>query len=173
MHHWHRNSKNRLVKKVVHLREIESVFENLSIMEQEPNVVQEKTLLEYFSPISSNAPSCIVLPATNATHFELKPSIIQLLPSFYGLEREDPYMHVKDFLEICSTFRFQNFSEESVKLRLFPFSLKDKAKAWLNSLQTGSITSWDELFNKFLTKFFPMSKTDSLRREIYEFYKKR
>ncbi|XP_062114450.1 uncharacterized protein LOC133825537 [Humulus lupulus] len=85
-------------------------------MEQEPNVVQEKTLLEYFSPISSNAPSCIVLPTTNATHFELKPSIIQLLPSFYGLEREDPYMHVKDFLEICSTFRFQNFSDESVKL---------------------------------------------------------
>ncbi|XP_062086531.1 uncharacterized protein LOC133792640, partial [Humulus lupulus] len=141
-------------------------------MEQEPNVVQEKTLLEYFSPISSNAPSCIVLPTTNATHFELKPSIIQLLPSFYGLEREDPYMHVKDFLEICSTFRFQNFSDESVKLRLFPFSLKDRAKAWLNSLPTGTITTWDQLFNKFLAKFFPMSKTDSLRREISEFYQK-
>ncbi|XP_062075371.1 uncharacterized protein LOC133779424 [Humulus lupulus] len=141
-------------------------------MEQEPNVVQEKTLLEYFSPISSNAPSCIVLPTTNATHFELKPSIIQLLPSFYGLEREDPYMHVKDFLEICSTFRFQNFSDESVKLRLFPISLKDRAKAWLNSLLTGTITTWDQLFNKFLAKFFPMSKTDSLRREISEFYQK-
>ena len=160
MHQWRRNSKNRLVKKLVSLREIESVFENLSIMEQEPNVVQEKTLLEYFSPISSNAPSCIVLPTTNATHFELISSIIQLLPSFYGLEREDPYMHVKDFLEICSTFRFQIFLDESVKLRLFPFSLKDRAKAWLNSLPTGTITTWDQLFNKFLAKFFPMSKTD-------------
>ncbi|KAL5550681.1 hypothetical protein UlMin_000857 [Ulmus minor] len=97
-------------------------------------ITPEKTLLEYFSPISANSPSCIVLPETNATHFELKPSIIQLLPSFYGLEREDPYMHVKEFLEICSTFRFQIFSDESVRLRLFPFSLKDKAKAWLNTL---------------------------------------
>ncbi|KAM6567243.1 hypothetical protein CsatA_026371 [Cannabis sativa] len=172
MHHWQRDSKNRLVKRVVTLGEIESVFEKLSIMEQEPNIAQEKTLLEYFSPISSNAPSCIVLPTTNATHFELKPSIIQLLPSFYGLEREDPYMHVKDFLDICSTFRFQNFSDESVKLRLFPFSLKDRAKAWLNSLPTGTITTWEQLFNKFLAKFFPMSKTDNLRREISEFYQK-
>ncbi|KAL5574187.1 hypothetical protein UlMin_023784 [Ulmus minor] len=108
-------------------------------------IAPEKTLLEYFSPISANSPSCIVLPETNATHFELKPSIIQLLPSFYGLEREDPYMHVKEFLEICSTFRFQNFSDESVRLRLFPFSLKDKAKAWLNTLPARTITNWDQL----------------------------
>ncbi|KAL5537987.1 hypothetical protein UlMin_045695 [Ulmus minor] len=108
-------------------------------------ITPEKTLLEYFSPISANSPSCIVLPETNATHFELKPSIIQLLPSFYGLEREDPYMHVKEFLEICSTFRFQNFSDESVRLRLFPFSLKDKAKAWLNTLPARTITNWDQL----------------------------
>ncbi|KAL5559991.1 hypothetical protein UlMin_036202 [Ulmus minor] len=108
-------------------------------------ITPEKTLLEYFSPISANSPSCIVLPETNATHFELKPSIIQLLPSFYGLEREDPYMHVKEFLEICSTFRFQKFSDESVRLRLFPFSLKDKAKAWLNTLPARTITNWDQL----------------------------
>ncbi|KAL6524311.1 hypothetical protein OROGR_016745 [Orobanche gracilis] len=135
-------------------------------------VAKEKTLIEYFSPVTANSPSCIVLPTTNATHFELKPSIIQLIPSFYGLEREDPYMHVKEFLDICSTFRFQNFSDESVKLRLFPFSLKDKAKFWLNSLQAKTITSWDQLVNKFLAKFFPMSKTDSLRREISEFFQK-
>ncbi|KAL6579505.1 hypothetical protein OROMI_009721 [Orobanche minor] len=139
---------------------------------QNNQVAREKTLIEYFSPVTANSPSCIVLPTTNATHFELKPSIIQLLPSFYGLEREDPYMHVKEFLDICSTFRFQNFSEESVKLRLFPFSLKDKAKVWLNSLQAKTITSWDQLVNKFLAKFFPMSKTDSLRREISEFFQK-
>ena len=148
MHHWERNSKNQLLKRRLSLFEIESDSKNLSIMEPianpvDENVVPEKTLLEYFAPISSNAPSCIVLPTTSATHFELKPAIIQLLPSFYGLDREDPYMHVKDFLEICSTFKFQKISDESVKLRLFPFSLKDKSKAWLNSLPTGSITTWD------------------------------
>ncbi|KAH9723597.1 hypothetical protein KPL70_007175 [Citrus sinensis] len=137
-----------------------------------PPVQAEKTLREYFSPLAANQPSCIVLPQTTATHFELKPSVIQLLPSFHGLEREDPYLHIKEFLDICSTFRFQNFNDESIKFLMFPFSLKDKAKAWLNSLPAGSISTWDELSNKFLTKFFPMSKTYALRREIIDFYQR-
>ena len=65
-----------------------------------------KTLRELFSPITSNPPSCIVLPATTAAHFKLKPQIIHLLPTFHGLDREDPYMHVKDFLDICATCKF-------------------------------------------------------------------
>jgi hypothetical protein len=105
---WERNSKNRLVKRKLLWVEIKS--ENSDIMEPNQVNVEEKTLIDHFSPISANPPSCIIFPETNATHFELKPSIIQLLPSFYGLGKEDPYMHVKDFLEICSTFRFQNFS---------------------------------------------------------------
>ena len=31
-----------------------------------------KTLFEFFSPITVNPSSCIVLPATTAAHFELK-----------------------------------------------------------------------------------------------------
>jgi len=66
-----------------------------------------------------------VLPATNATHFDLKPNVIQILPTFNGLENEDPYAHVKEFLERSNTFKFQNFSDESVRLRLFPFFPKE------------------------------------------------
>ncbi len=59
--------------------------------------------------------------------------------------------------------------DESVRHRLFPFSLKEKAKAWLNSNVHRSIISWDILVTKFLNKFFPMSKTNALRREITDF----
>ena len=79
-------------------------------------------------------------------------------------------MHVKDFLEICATCKLQNFIDNSVCLRLFPFSLKDKAKAWLNSLSPGSVTSWEFLVTKFLSKFLPIAKTNTLRREIADFY---
>ena len=65
-----------------------------------------KTLRELFSPITTNPPSCIVLPAITATHFELKPQIIHFLPTFHGFDREDPCMHVKDFLEICAACKF-------------------------------------------------------------------
>ncbi|KAH9801696.1 hypothetical protein KPL71_001121 [Citrus sinensis] len=174
---WERDSTNRLVKRESKIDS--SPASSLEVMDVPnrllpvlPPVQAEKTLREYFSPLAANQPSCIVLPQTTATHFELKPSVIQLLPSFHGLEREDPYLHIKEFLDICSTFRFQNFNDESIKLRMFPFSLKDKAKAWLNSLPAGSISTWDELSNKFLTKFFPMSKTNALRREISDFYQR-
>ena len=80
-------------------------------------------------------------------------------------------MHVKNFLEICATCKFQNFTDDSVRLHLFHFSLKDKAKAWLNSLSPGSITSWELLVTKFLSKFVPMAKINALRREIADFYK--
>jgi hypothetical protein len=54
------------------------------------------------------------------------------------LDLENPYSHVKKFKDICTTFKFQKFSEESVHLRLFPFSLHDRAKAWLDSNMPGS-----------------------------------
>jgi hypothetical protein len=66
-----------------------------------------------------------------------------MLPLFYGLSTEDPYKHLDEFIEICSTIRLRNFSEDALRMRLFPFSLKDKAKYLLNSLETNSIISWD------------------------------
>ena len=70
------------------------------------------SLQELFAPVVTSSHSCIVLPPTNATHFDLKPHIIQLLPSFCGLDHENPYAHVKNFRSICATTKFQNFSEE-------------------------------------------------------------
>ena len=61
-------------------------------------------------------------------------------------------------------------TNDSVRLCLFPFSLKNKAKASFNSLSPGSITSWELLVTKFVTKCFPMAKTNALRREIADFY---
>ena len=65
--------------------------------------------------------------------------MISLLPNFHGLEFESPYSHFKEFEEMCATFNNETCTDEIVKLKLFPFSLKDKAKTWLNSLKPRSI----------------------------------
>ena len=52
---------------------------------------------------------------------------------------------------------------------LFPFTLKDKAKDWLNSLPLGSVTTWADLAQKFLAKYFPPAKTARMRNEITTF----
>jgi hypothetical protein len=98
----------------------------------------------------------MMLPLTNATYFDLKPHVIQVLPSFHGLDHESPYGYAKTFKNICAIFKFQNFSKELVHLRLFPFSLQGRARAWLDSNTPGSITSWEGLLTKFYSKFFLM-----------------
>ena len=52
---------------------------------------------------------------------------------------------------------------------LIPLSLGDRAKHWLTSQPPDSITSWNDLVQKFLTKFFPPSKIAQLVQEISTF----
>jgi hypothetical protein len=40
----------------------------------------------------------------DASHFNFKPDIIQLLPSFHGLDIENSYLHLREFIEVCDTY---------------------------------------------------------------------
>ncbi|KAK5842285.1 hypothetical protein PVK06_004621 [Gossypium arboreum] len=72
-------------------------------------------------------------------------------------------------LEYCYTFKINGFSDDASRLRLFPFSLRNKAKQWLNSLPRGSITTWEQIIEKFLLKYFPPAKLAKLRNDISSF----
>ena len=56
-----------------------------------------------------------------------------------------------------------------IKLKLFPFSLRDKARYWFNNLMSGSIDTWGTLIETFLTKFFPPQLTSQFRAKIMQF----
>ena len=56
-----------------------------------------------------------------------------------------------------------------IKLHLFPFSLRDIAATWYESLPYGSIDTWEELIEAYLGRFFPPSLTSKRRREIIVF----
>ncbi|XP_051143996.1 uncharacterized protein LOC127260322 [Andrographis paniculata] len=57
-------------------------------------------------------------------------------------------------------------TDEQIKLRAFPFSLKDAAKDWLYYVPPGSIDTWNDMKKKFLEKYFPASRAAILRKEI-------
>ena len=51
----------------------------------------------------TGAPSCVVFPP-EASRFNFKPGIIQLLPTFHSLESENTYLHLRDFEKVCNTY---------------------------------------------------------------------
>ncbi|KAK5835958.1 hypothetical protein PVK06_011684 [Gossypium arboreum] len=104
------------------------------------------TMYDYAKLTLTGTESSIVRPAVAANNFELKPNTIQMIQQFVhfdGLQDEDPNAHLVSFLEFCDTFKINGVSDDAIRLRLFPFSLRNKAKQWLNSLPRGSITTWE------------------------------
>ena len=81
----------------------------------------------------------------------------------------DPNAHILNFLDVCDTMKCNGVSDDTIYFRLFPFSLKDKAKHWLTTEPPDFITSWDELVNKFLTQFFLPGKAAKLKIDINNF----
>ena len=79
---------------------------------------------------------------------------------FHELVSENPNTHLKNF--IGNMVKYNGVTDKSLRLRLFPLSLSDKAKHWLMSQPLNSITSWNDLVQKFLTKFFPPLKIAQL-----------
>jgi len=75
-----------------------------------------------------------------------------MLPSIYGLESENYFKHVDAFLEVFSIVFLNTISNDAFRLWPFPFSLKDKAKAWLDT--KSNIMTWNQMQKKFLKKVF-------------------
>jgi hypothetical protein len=119
-----------------------------------------RTLRDHMNPTKTSAPSCIVFPP-DASHFNFKSGIIQLLPTFHGLDLENLYLHLREFEEVCNTCNDLNCSMNTIRLKPFSFI---KLKTWLQNLRSGSIRAWDEMKQQFLKKFFPSHRTNSVKR---------
>lgn len=78
-----------------------------------------------------------------------------MLPSFRGLENEDPNKLLKEFHVVCVGMNPHEVTEDKIKLRACPFALQDSAKEWLYDLPPESVTTWNKLARMFLDKYFP------------------
>ena len=88
---------------------------------------------------------------------------------FTGRPIEDPNEHLGRFLRMANTVKLNSVRPKVIKLHLFPFSLRDIAATWYESLPYGSVDTWEELVEAFLGRFFPPSLTTKRRREIIVF----
>jgi hypothetical protein len=69
-------------------------------------------------------------------NYEIKPKVLRLLQQnqFEVSAAEDSGLHLSIFTEICDMICIKDVDPNAVKLHLFSFSLRGKAKDWLLAL---------------------------------------
>ena len=64
--------------------------------------------------------------------YELCPDLIAMVRelSFSGLDSENPYHHLRQFELVCSCYAVAGMSRDTLRWKLFPFSLVQEARQW-------------------------------------------
>ncbi|XP_042027161.1 uncharacterized protein LOC121774335 [Salvia splendens] len=91
---------------------------------------------------------------------------------FHGRDEEDPVSHLNAFYELKNSHRPPNVEHHRIKRALFPFSLRENARAWYDSLPGYNIATFQELKTLFLLEYNSPMKIEKLREEITSFRQK-
>ena len=116
---------------------------------------EQDTMEDLWNSFIHNKYSAIKPPAVNANDFELNPSLITMVQQnqFTGHPTENPSEHLGRFLRIANSVILNGVKPEVIQLQLFPFSLRDMAITWFNSLPQEYVNTWEELMRAYFNKF--------------------
>ena len=135
-------------------------------------MTQENTKLCDFSNTNNNDfISTPIAPDANAESCEINTALLNLVmkDQFSGLPNEDAASHLNNFLDLCDMQQKKYVDNDIVKLKLFPFSLRYRAKTWFSSLPKNSLDSWNKCKDDFISKYFPPAKIIFLRNDVKNF----
>ena len=96
-------------------------------------MAQHNTKLCDFSNTNNNDfLSTSIAPLTDAESCEINTALLNLVMKdlFSGLPSEDAATHLNSFVDLCDMQKTKDVDNDIVKLKLFPFSLRDRAKVW-------------------------------------------
>ena len=129
---------------------------------------EHDTMENLWNSFIHNKYSAIKPPGVDANDYELEPALITMVQQnqFAGNSTENPNEHLGRFLRIANSIKLNGVKPEVIQLQLFPFSLRDMAITWFNSLPLESVNTWEELMRAYFNKFFIPSLQSKQRREI-------
>ena len=64
---------------------------------------------------------------------------------------------------MANTIKLNGVRPDVIKRQLFPFSLRDVASTWFDSLPVGSVNTWEELVVAYMSIIFPPPLTAEIR----------
>ena len=135
-------------------------------------MAQDNTKLCDFTNTNNNDfISTPIAPLTDVESCEINTTLLNLVikDTFSGFPSEDAATHLNNFVDLCDMQKKKDVDNDIIKLKQFPFSLRDRAKTWFLSLPKNSIDSWNKCKDDFISKYFPPAKIISLRNDIMNF----
>nr|GEU65079.1 reverse transcriptase domain-containing protein [Tanacetum cinerariifolium] len=131
----------------------------------------DRTMEELLQAPTEGYGEAIIIPEILAENFEIKTNLLQLVQTnkFHGFERDNPHTHISNFKRMTLTLKYRDVPNDAIKLILFSYSLEGAARIWYEKEPPKSVSTWDDLVNKFVNQFFPPSKTTHLKNEISRF----
>nr|GEW63941.1 reverse transcriptase domain-containing protein [Tanacetum cinerariifolium] len=132
-------------------------------------MADQRAMAELLHAPAKGYAEAIMVPPISAEHFKLKHSLINLVTSKFGFEKEVSHAHIQYFNKITSTLKYKDVPESLIKIMLFLFSIDVPARIWLDKEPSRSILTWDDLISMFINHFFPPSKITNLWNEISSF----
>ncbi|GJY06857.1 hypothetical protein Tco_0373911 [Tanacetum coccineum] len=130
--------------------------------EEEVAETMAETMEQYICKTRADYGSGIARPKIeDKDSFELKGQFLKELRdnTFSSSDHEDANEHIEKVLEIIDLFHIPNITIDQVMLRAFSMSLTGAASRWLRNKPSGSITTWEDLKTKFLSKYCPPAHT--------------
>ena len=115
-------------------------------------MAQDNTKLCDFSNTNNNYfISTLIAPTTNAESCEINAALLNLVmkDQFSGFPSEDAASHLNNFVDLCDMQKKKDVDNNIVKLKLFLFSLRHRAKTCFSSLPKNSIDSWNKCKDAF------------------------
>ncbi|GJV77062.1 hypothetical protein Tco_1508646 [Tanacetum coccineum] len=80
--------------------------------------------------------------------------------AFNGNVRENAFKHIDKFLKVVGPIKINGLTQDRFRLSIFPVSLAGAASEWFTKECIGSITTWDNMVEKFILKFHHLSDHD-------------
>ena len=127
-----------------------------------------KCFSEYVGLVLQRPVTKVHAPLNRGTHFRIDSHVMSMLPSFHGKPYEDSYRNVHEQTQVFETNQIHNVSADMMKMKLFPVTLKDQAKDCFLKLGD-EFTSYTEMEEELLRKYYFVGNTTSVRKAIREF----
>jgi hypothetical protein len=92
---------------------------------------------------------------------------------FSSESNENPYSHLREFEQTCACLHIEGMSDETLRWKLFPFSLTREAKHWYKLNIGNNLGDWEALCSSFCLRFFPIYRVFKFHIEVLTFKQKK